>query len=108
MMGKNSNRVYLTDQMVLVGLGLGLAYWIIECLLYVFMTYEINFQDRLLGPDLNGLSTRIIVLCLFLIFGSHAQYTINERKRMEVELLKMKEMNEKLKQEVEALNNSVR
>jgi len=105
MMDENRIRVYLTDGMVLIGLGLGAAYWIIECLLYVFLAYEINFLDRLIGPDISGLSTRIIVICLFLIFGSHAQYTINKRKRTEAELLKMKEVNEKLKQELEALKN---
>ncbi len=105
MMDENKIRVYLTDGMVLIGLGLGVAYWIIEGLLYVFLAYEINFLDRLFGPDISGLSTRIIVICLFLIFGSHAQYTINKRKRTEAELLKMKEVNEKLKQELEALKN---
>ena len=105
MMGENKIRVYLTDGMVLIGLGLGAAYWIIDCILYIFLAYEINFLDRLIGPDISGLSTRIIVICLFLIFGSHAQYIIKKRKRKEAELLKMKEVNEKLKQELEALKN---
>jgi len=95
------NRVYLSDQMVLIGLGIGLAYWIIECFLYVFLSYQINFIDRLLGPSFNDLSTRIVVICLFLFFGSHAQYTINKRKRIEEELSQLKEMNEKLKQDIE-------
>ncbi|MBN1662410.1 MAG: response regulator, partial [Deltaproteobacteria bacterium] len=30
-----------------------------------------------------GVWTRLIVCCLFIIFGSHAQYTINQRKKME-------------------------
>ena len=105
MMDENKIRVYLTDGMVLIGLGLGAAYWIIDCLLYIFLAYEINFLDRLIGPDISGLSTRIIVVCLFLIFGSHAQYIIKKRKLTEAELLKMKEVNEKLKQELEALKN---
>ena len=89
--------------MVLIGLGIGAAYWIIECLLYVFLSYRINFFDRLIGPDLAGLSTRLIVICLFLIFGSHAQYTFNQRKSAERELAEMKAANEALKKELAQL-----
>ncbi len=105
MINEKRNRVYLTDGMVLIGLGIGAAYWIIDCFLYIFLAYEINFLDRLFGPDLSGLSTRIIVICLFLIFGSHAQFQINKQKLTEAKLSKMKEVNEKLKQEFEALKN---
>ena len=104
-MDKKRNRVYLTDKMVLIGFGIGAAYWIIECLLYVFLAYQTNFTDRFFGPDFNALSTRIVVICLFVIFGSHAQYTINKRKQVEEELLSLKEMNTKLKRELEAQKN---
>jgi PAS domain S-box-containing protein len=33
-----------------------------------------------LGPDLSEVWSRLTILCLFIIFGSHAQYTINQRK----------------------------
>jgi len=62
-------------------------------------------MDRLLGPNFNDLSTRIVVICLFLIFGSHAQFTINKRKQVEEELLQLKEANEKLKRDLEAQKN---
>ena len=46
-MGENGNRVYLTDKMVLFGIGIGAAYWIIECLLYVFLSYQTKiFRDN--------------------------------------------------------------
>ena len=105
MINEKRNRVYLTDGMVLIGLGMGTTYWIIDCFLYIFLAYEINFLDRLFGPDLSGLSARIIVICLFLIFGSHAQYKINIQKQREAELSKIKEVNEKLKRELEMLKN---
>ncbi len=101
-MDNKKKRVNLSDQMVLVGLGVGVVYWIIECFLYVFLSYEITFMDRLFGPTFNELSTRIVVICLFLIFGSHAQYTINKRKGLEEELLQLRDMNKKLKQDFEA------
>ncbi len=104
-MDKKGNRVYISDQMVLIGLGVGAVYWVLECLLYVFLSYEINFLDRLFSPNFNELSTRIVVICLFLIFGSHAQYTINKRKQVEEELLQLKEMNENLKRDLDVQKN---
>ena len=93
-------RVNVTDRMVLIGIGLGTVYWLIETFLYVISSYEMFFSDRLLGPDFHGLCTRIIVLCLFLIFGSHAQYTINKQKEAEAELDELKTTHEKLKKEI--------
>ena len=104
-MDKTKNRVYISDKMVLIALGFGAVYWIIECLIYVFLSYEINFMDRLFGPNLADLSTRIIVISLFLFFGSHAQYKINEKKQIEDELSELKEVTEKLKRDLEAQKN---
>jgi cbb3-type cytochrome oxidase subunit 3 len=97
----NQTGVRLTDRMVLVAIGLGAVYWVIETLLFVFMSYELNFFDRLFGPDLSGLCTRIIVLCLFLIFGSHVQYTYNQRRKAEAELERLRQANLELKQQLE-------
>lgn len=77
------NRVFITDQMVLIGLGFATIYWLIDLFLFIFMTSDTNLFERLFGSDIGGLSSRVIVLCLFLMFGSHAQYTINARKLAE-------------------------
>jgi hypothetical protein len=96
----NIRRGNLADRMVLMGIGLGVVYWIIETFLYVISSYEMFFSERFFGPDLHGLYTRIIVLCLFLIFGSHAQFTINKQQEVEAELAELKETHEKLKKEI--------
>ena len=96
-------RISLTDRMVLIALGLGAVYWFIETFVYLVLSYEFDISSHLFGPNLNGLATRIIVLCLFLIFGSHAQYTFNLRKRAEAEVEKLKAANAELQAEVRAL-----
>lgn len=80
---KNKIRVYLTDQFVLTGIALAAVYWILDSFLYVFLSYDVNFFQRVFGFDLNEIWTRLVVCCLFIIFGSHAQYTFNERKKAE-------------------------
>ena len=91
MANKNRNRVRLNDQFVMIGFGLAAVYWIIDSVLYIFLSYDINFFQQLLGLSLNEIWTRLIVCCLFVIFGSHAQYTINNRKMAEEALQKSEE-----------------
>ena len=72
-------KVHFWDQMVLIGIGLALFYTVFDSLLYIFLSYDVDFFKRLFGPDISEIWTRITIICLFLIFGSHAQFTINKR-----------------------------
>ena len=84
-MSKANRSVRLTDHMTLIGFSLAVVYWVLDSLLSFFTSYD-NLFAQLLGVNLDEVWTRIIVLCLFAIFGSHAQYTINERKKAEAKL----------------------
>jgi PAS domain S-box-containing protein len=68
------------DSMVVTGIGLAGFYWVCESFMYFFMAPEANFFQHILGPDMFQTWTRLLVLCLFAIFGSHVQYTINKRR----------------------------
>ena len=81
-------RVRLTDKMVLIGLGLAAVYWFLDTFIYIFMSYDVRFFHGFFGFKLSDIWTRIIVCCLFVIFGSHAQFTINTRKVIEEEIRK--------------------
>ena len=76
-------RVGVADSMVLVGIGLAASYWVLESIFNIFAKGEVNFFNQLLGPDINVIWPRIIVFCLFIFFGSHVQFTINNRKKAE-------------------------
>jgi adenylate cyclase len=71
----------ITDHMVVIGFTLAVVYWLLDSFLSIFLSYD-NFLEKMFGVQLDNLWGRIIVLCLFAIFGSHAQFTINERKKM--------------------------
>jgi adenylate cyclase len=47
------------------------------------MSVDLNMSSRLFGPGAAEIWPRVIVICLFVIFGSHSQFTINERKKAE-------------------------
>jgi len=76
-------RVGLTDKFVLIGFGLAAVYWILDTFLSIFISYDLNVTSRLFGTGYDEIWPRLIVICLFVIFGSHSQFTINERKRAE-------------------------
>lgn len=74
-----SRRSTITDHMVLIGFGLAVIYWLLDSFLSIFLSYD-HFLEKVLGVELDNIWGRIIVICMFAIFGSHAQFTINERK----------------------------
>jgi len=76
-------RVGLTDRMVWIGLLIAGVYWVLDILLSLFVSNDFSIGNRLFGIGNDDIWPRLIVICLFAIFGSHAQYTINERKKAE-------------------------
>ena len=77
---KNKQKTNLMDSMVVTGIGLAGLYWVCESFMYFFLEPEANFIQHVFGPDMFQTWTRLLVLCLFLIFGSHVQYTVNKRQ----------------------------
>jgi len=85
------SRLRMADSMVLTAIFLAAAYWGLEAWINLFSPHEISFYRDIFGPHVGDMSMRIIVLCLFLIFGSHVQYTINQRRRAEQALRESEE-----------------
>ncbi len=81
------DRVSIADSMLLIGIILAAVYWAIESVLNLFTTEQVDILYQLFPPDIDAIWPRIIVLCLFAIFGSHVQYTINKRKKAEQALV---------------------
>jgi PAS domain S-box-containing protein len=84
-------RVRFWDQMVLIGIGLALFYTIFEAVLSIFLQVNLDFMQRIFGAGPSTIYGRLTILCLFAIFGSHAQYTINQRKTAEAALRESEE-----------------
>ena len=95
------NRVSVAESMVLVGIGLVASYWVLESILNIFTTNDVSFFNQLLGPDINEIWPRIIVFCLFIFFGSHVQFTINNRKKAEEALVVSEEKYRNILQSIE-------
>jgi len=92
--------VSLTDRMVLIGFGLAVVYWFCESFINFFLSNQGNFFKDFFGPDIHVIQTRLIVLCLFVIYGSHAQYTMNQRQAAQEALQKSQERYRSLVQNI--------
>ena len=69
--------------MILFGMGLAVFYWVFQSLIQYFSSPNLSLMTQLRGTDMNDLYGRLIVFCLFILFGSHVQYTIDMRKKAE-------------------------
>ncbi|MBW2589262.1 MAG: PAS domain S-box protein [Deltaproteobacteria bacterium] len=80
-------RVSVADSMVLIGILLAAVYWAIEAVLNLFTTQKVDIFYQLFPTQVDEIWPRVVVLCLFAIFGSHVRFTINERKKAEEALM---------------------
>jgi two-component system, cell cycle sensor histidine kinase and response regulator CckA len=76
----------ITESILVSGIGLAAFYWVCESFMYFFLEPEANIFQIILGPDLFQVWTRILVLCIFAIFGSHIQYTYNKQREADTAL----------------------
>lgn len=74
------------DSMLLFGLGIAIFFWLFTSFLRFLQTQEISSRSIFIGNEYD-LYEKLIVICLFIIFGSHAQVNIKQRKKAEKNLL---------------------
>jgi two-component system, sensor histidine kinase and response regulator len=83
MLEKQRSTKFLSETMLFFGIGLATIYWFLDSTIQFLLTGNTDFYRNLIGFDINEVATRMLALCFFMIFGSHAQYTINKRKEVE-------------------------
>ncbi len=88
----SAERENLPDSMVLAVIFLATLYWILDSVLNIFFSNKFNLIAELIGPDLYDIYLRIIVLCLFIMFGSHAQSVINKLREAKQRLNESEEL----------------
>ena len=79
-----TNRIRFTDKMILIGIGLGALFWILESVMHVLVFHTGNLISEICTSDPNELWMRFLVVSILIAFGIYAQVIINQRKRAEV------------------------
>jgi len=67
----------MADSMILAVVLVSTVYWVLDSILTIFFSNKFNLIAQLIGPDLYDIYIRVVVLCLLVILGSHAQSIIN-------------------------------
>jgi len=80
------------DSMVLAVVLISTVYWVLDSILNIFFSNKFNLIAQLIGPDLYDIYIRIVVLCLLVILGSHAQSIINRLKETTQKLNESEEL----------------
>lgn len=78
--------------MVLAVIFIATIYWVLDSVLNIFFSNKFNLIAELIGPDLYDIYLRVIVLCLFIMFGSHAQTVINKLREAKQKLNESEEL----------------
>ena len=84
------------NSMVVAAAFIAIIYVGLDTFLTIFFADRFNLSALLFGEDMNDIYIRVITLCLFVILGSHAQYTINNLTQKEDELKEYRDHLEEL------------
>jgi hypothetical protein len=95
-----------SERMLLISIGFAVVYWILDAILWIFASVKLGVFQNFFRPDMGEMGARIIVVCLFLIFGSHAQYTLKARKKADQKVARLLETIVELQKELAELKRS--
>jgi hypothetical protein len=86
MQEKINKQKNIPESLFWVSLVLGLVFLIVDTILTVITSADHSFLHTLIGVDTRAFWERLIVLCFFVMFASHVQYTVKKRREEEVKL----------------------
>ncbi|MBC2709991.1 MAG: response regulator [Desulfosarcina sp.] len=98
---KRNSAARLADRVLLLGLGVAFAYWIFASLIYALTAENGTFPHLFFNPGVNEVLSRLLVLCFFMIFGSHVGYTIRQRQKADEALAGSEEKHRTIIQNIE-------
>ena len=76
----------LPESLFWISLVMGVVFWLVDTFLTIINSNDSSFLHTLIGVDTRAFWQRLIVLCFFVMFASHVQYTAKKRREEEVKL----------------------
>ncbi|MCB2147348.1 MAG: response regulator [Deltaproteobacteria bacterium] len=98
---KRTSTARLADSMLLLGLGVAFVYWVVASLIFALTSEKGTFIHLFFNPGLNEVLSRLLVLCFFMIFGSHVGYTIRQRQKADEALAGSEEKHRTIIENIE-------
>jgi hypothetical protein len=91
------------EEIILITIGIAIVYWIIDSIFWIFAGFDLGFSSTDMRSGIGEIGARIIVVCLFAIFGSHAHQMIKKQRIAQQDIDQLKAANEKMAQEIAEL-----
>jgi hypothetical protein len=91
------------EEIILITIGIAIVYWIIDSIFWIFAGSDMGFSSTGMGNGLGEIGARIIVVCLFAIFGSHVHQMIKKQRIAQQDIENLKIANEKMAREIAEL-----
>ena len=91
----------LEDSVLLLSVGVVIVYWMVDSLLFALTAEGGTFLHNLLDPGLDEVLRRLVVICFFMIFGSHVGHTIQQRQKADEALAGIEEKHRTIIENIE-------
>jgi len=91
----------LTDSVLLLGVVVVAAYWICASLIFALTAEGGTFVSLFFKPGFEEVMRRLLVICFFMIFGSHVGYTIHQRQKADEALAGSEEKHRTIIENIE-------
>lgn len=99
MKNKSTSRISIVENLILIGIGCAVVYWILQSAMDVFIFHKGTLVEQILITCPKGLSMRLLVVGILIAFSAYAQSAIKKRKQVEEKLRKYREHLEELVKE---------
>ena len=93
------------EEIILITIGIAIVYWIIDSIFWIFAGNDMGFSSTGVGSGIGEIGARVIVVCLFAIFGSHAHQMMKKQRIAQQDIKDLKAANKKMAQEITDLKN---
>jgi len=94
------------EEIILITIGIAIVYWIIDSIFWIFAGSDMGFSNAGIGNGIGEIGARIIVVCLFAIFGSHAHQMIKKQRITQQDIEDLKIANERMAKEIAELKKN--
>jgi len=71
------------DRFILIGIGLGAIFWILESAVHVIVFHDMGFFEQVFNPESHEAWMRWTIVAMFVGFGIYSQWIVNARWRAE-------------------------
>jgi len=94
-------------RMILIAIGLGVIYWILESAVDMFVFHSGNVIEEIFTLDLHEIWTRSSLIWILIMFSFYIQRVITERERIEISLAHQAEKLEHANEELQRKNTEL-